>query len=326
MTTLKNRLHKAVKELVNKQYPLEYSRPQIANFIEKYGVFVDGVLLKKRLDWVLVGQKIALNNWPKIDSGNFDDIKVLWEDNDLILLFKPAGVVVQPGASHGQKNLTSWLQNNYENQKKFDPVLYPSGGLINRLDKETQGLILVAKSIDSKEFFQNQFRQRTVEKKYLTVLGGVLENQVLIKNWQSRSLSNPTKQILFWDEKEALKYSPNSRYAESIFQPLYLCKELSLTICQVTIKTGRMHQIRLQAQAISLPVLGDTKYNQKPKTNSFQKYLAIQKSEPKNNNLEDFLDKKKFIFGNADFCLLSNYIKIALKNNSPLVFTYKNLP
>ncbi|NJS41264.1 hypothetical protein HC766_02680 [Candidatus Gracilibacteria bacterium] len=257
----KIRLHKVIKNLVQKKDALEYTKPEIARNIETFGVLIDGKLSKNRLEWVIDGQSIEFIHWPQRKHGDFAKIKVLFQDETLMLLFKPIGVVVQTGNGHQSKNLVQWLRDNYDHQKSFDLSLYPSGGLINRIDKNTQGLILVAKSVEYKNFYQNQFRKRKIIKKYLALVNNLTESQYHVKAWQSRSKKEPTTQKLFWDKKEAQKYDPKARYSESIINPLFVCPKSNQSIIEVSIKTGRMHQIRLHCQELGFPLVNDPKYN-----------------------------------------------------------------
>ena len=318
----KTRLHKVIWDIV-KENDFDYTNPEIQRNIENFGVFVDGAVVKNRLEWVYPSQKIEFTHWPQRDHGNFDKINVLYEDDSLLVLYKPPGIVVQPGAGHQTKNLVAWLDEKYNLNSKFDPIKYPSSGLINRIDKETQGIILVGKNESSKLFYQDQFRDRKVIKKYLAIVNGVVENSYNIEHWQSRSKVDPTRQKLFWSRLEAFNYDENSRNAIGIIQPIVFSKELNQTLIEVEIKTGRMHQIRLLCESLGFNLVGDNKYN-KPK--DMPKNIPSEKSATVKNLLSSqFIEKKSQIFGESEFSLLSNHISIKKINGEMLTVSYKEI-
>ncbi len=338
--TEKIRLHKFLVKSLKSLTDQDYTNPEIQRNIEEYGVWVDGVLTKKRLEWVEPFQKVELNNWPKRIKGDFGKIKVLKETEDYLLLFKPKNLVVQKGSGHTEDNLVNWLVQNYEDQKKLlekKNVMENSSstaGLVHRIDKETSGVLLVARSEENLKFFQDQFRERKVQKKYLAVVKNLVLNKIEIENWQSRSRRDPVRQKFFWSETEARNYDENSRYAKSIIAPIKVCKDLNLSLIEVEIKTGRMHQIRLQCEALGYPLLNDKIYNRN-KTNhqipSFKgvagqspdgRCLQTQKNtNPLRINKKSFQEICKKIYNEElsekdddGFYLLSNYLKFKDKN------------
>jgi 23S rRNA pseudouridine1911/1915/1917 synthase len=257
------RLHKVVTDYV-RENQLDFTSPEVQKNIEAYGVLVDGLQVKNRLEWVYGTPKIRLNSWPMRDHGALEDIKIVYEDENLLVVDKPFGVVVQSGAGHMKDNLIDYLAAHYPSIQHIDTAKHPSKGLINRIDKDTQGIVLVAKNQAALEWYQAQFKSRLVEKYYLARVDGVVEQSFEVQNWQARSKSDPTRQKLFWTEKEALDYDTNARFAQSTISPQYTCSELGQSIVKVQIYTGRMHQIRLQCQALGFALVADKKYIQKP--------------------------------------------------------------
>jgi 23S rRNA-/tRNA-specific pseudouridylate synthase len=371
MKTTQIRLHKFLINWLQENDRSNYTVPEIKRNIVEYGVFVSGVLTHSQLEWVYPSQTIALNNWPSREPGDVSKIKVVYEDFDCMVLNKPAGLVVEPGAGHPSDNIVSWLLANYPEQnfrklygdnevvedigdKYYDDSdeesrfnqrawakmtgkrpkkdasnahlvvgkmkrehqyniylrqekiqsrpytfgalvgpeittqkdykkLIPVSGLVHRLDKDTQGLLLVAKNLESFHKLQDQFRSRNVVKKYLAVVDGIVENTIHLENWQARSLSNPIEQKFFWTETDAFGYSKDARHAESIIQPLYVCNESNQSIIQIQIKTGRMHQIRIQCLALGFPLTNDKAYNS---LRNFVENSNIKKAEVGNSPLE----------------------------------------
>jgi 23S rRNA pseudouridine1911/1915/1917 synthase len=316
------RLHKAVTLHLKSQKNLDYTQPEIQRNIENYGVFVDELEVNARMFWVQPGQHISIPNWPKRAHGDFDKVKVLEENKDFLLLFKPFGVVVQPGAGHTSDNLVEWLLKKYPEQQKFDPVVNPSRGLAHRLDKNTQGLMLVAKNLETLIFLQTQFKERKVGKKYLCIVEGVLEKQYIIKAYQTRDKIDVKRQKLFWDKDLAMDYDTQSRFAHSIVKPIATSKEADQTLVEVEIKTGRMHQVRLHMQSIGFPLISDHVYTKKvlelAKYEQFDRefecgwYSWYPSSVVPNISKVIMESYKKDIFDNQEYCLLSNYLKIQL--------------
>jgi 23S rRNA pseudouridine1911/1915/1917 synthase len=323
------RLHQAVAQLLKEgNNPNGYTNPEIQRNIEKYGVTVDGLKIFNRLHKIYPGQNIQVPDWPQRNHGDFEQIKILRDEPEYLLLFKPYGIVVEPGAGHQNQNLESWLNNEYKTRTDFHGQYY----LVHRLDKNTQGLLLIAKSESAHNFLQDQFRGREVVKKYLTLLHGDLDQRVEISGWQSRDDQKPLRQKFFWTESEAKEYSPQARFAHSMFRPLAYCEELNQSLAEVQIFTGRMHQIRLQAEALGHSLVADAVYNLKLKVegpnsfNSTNQSLKFSLVERPDLEKDKFLVLQKQLFGPLEYCLLSNYLKIKLPDGSTLEAEYLSLP
>lgn len=303
----KIRLHKQVSIYLKQISNFDYTAPEIQRNIENYGVLVDSIISNNRLQWVYQGQKIDLQHWPIRSHGNFENVKILQDTKEYLLLFKPQCVVVESGAGHQKNNLVEWLKKTYN---------YNDIYLVHRIDKDTQGLLLLAKKPEYLDFLQNQFRDRSVIKKYLAIVDNSVDKLWIVNNWQSRDKRNVVKQKLFWTESEAKKYDKNARDAKSVISPKFYCKEFNQTLIEIEIKTGRTHQIRLQCEALGFPISNDKVYNTKVELN-IANYLKNNSnieevSHPKIEHLNrtEFLKLKKEIFGEVEYCLLSNYLKI----------------
>jgi 23S rRNA-/tRNA-specific pseudouridylate synthase len=317
----KIRLHKLVADTLNQEGSKysEYTSKEIQRNIENYGVYVSGSFSDNRMQWVFTDDQIDLSTWPERKKGDFSKIKILSESRYHILIYKPKGLVVQPGAGHQKDNLLVWLFQNYPKQKL---IKSETAGLVHRIDKDTQGLLLIAKDENSLKFFQDQFRERSVEKKYLAVLKGQFNQNLIIQNYQARDKVKILRQKLFWSESKALEYDTKARYAKSIFYPKVNCPELNLCIAEVKIFTGRMHQIRLQAEGLGLPLHLDEVY----KSVVNDQDLPIQKIRPASDILElnenNFNKLRKEIFLGLDYSLLSNYLKLKIPDNTTLEAVY----
>lgn len=138
--------------------------------------------------------------------------------------------------------------------------------LVNRLDKDTQGILLLAKNEQSLQFLQDQFRSRTVQKHYLAVVWGVFDRVVWISGFQTANSQNPIRQEFFWSRQKAVNYAKKEDYvrsSRSIFYPILhttFADGNSLSLIKIKIYTGRTHQIRTQAESLGYPLLGDRIY------------------------------------------------------------------
>jgi 23S rRNA pseudouridine1911/1915/1917 synthase len=264
----KIRLHKYIANLKT-----DYNNPQIQKNIGSFGVMINDKIVKNRLEWVYDTDQVIITNWPKLIKASFDGIRVVQDYDNYRILYKPCGLPVQSGVGHSDDNLVTYLLNNFADQRafltfeksienefenRFDQTL----GLAHRLDKDTEGLILVAKNLDSYLLAKKAFKNREVIKEYLVILTGKMESIYTVDGYQGRHPRNPVRQEFITPEM----YDSNTKYFEyrtskSVFTPIEHDPEQNLSLVKVKINTGRMHQIRVQAQALGFAVYQDTIYN-----------------------------------------------------------------
>lgn len=207
-----------------------------------------------------------------------------------------------------EKEAEKKLQEESAHSRQYLSNAWFTAGLVHRIDKETQGLLLVAKSRKALDFYQNQFRDREVKKTYLAVVHNVIRSKMQVKSWQCRDKGNPTRQKLFWSETEALNYDADARYAYSHITPIITCPELNETLVEVSIFTGRTHQIRVQCEALGMPLAGDKVYNTVIHS-STKNSGHSEEIEVLEYSSEHFSSKKQEMFGDVEFCLLANYLE-----------------
>ena len=200
--------------------------------------------------------EIELSDAPVADFQPEDiPLEIVHEDEFLAVINKPAGMVVHPGAGISSGTLANAVAFHFyknENLASPDSLLptNPRVGIVHRLDKDTSGLIVVAKDEKTLEKLAEQFRERTIYKLYVALVhGAVEENKGEISQPIAREKHNRTKMAVRRHGRHALSlWKVRERFEK-------------FTLLNVEIKTGRTHQIRVHLMAINHPVVGDETYN-----------------------------------------------------------------
>ncbi|MCD6549954.1 RluA family pseudouridine synthase [bacterium] len=182
------------------------------------------------------------------------DLKVIYEDKDVLVVNKPAGWIVYPEKKETSKTLIEHLIEKYPELKKIGKP--PRYGIVHRLDKDTSGILLIAKNNNSLLLLQNQFKERKVKKKYIALVEGIIkEKEGKIKTLIGRSPGNRKKQrVYLYGEPK----SKGKREAETFYKVIE--RFSSHTLLEIEPKTGRKHQIRCHLAWIHHPIVGDKLY------------------------------------------------------------------
>lgn len=197
--------------------------------------------------------------------GWFHHITVVYEDADVVIINKPAGILSQKAAP-SDVSLVEWLiwymkKNNElteEQLQSFHPAI------CNRLDRNTSGLVVCGKSLPGLQFFNEQFRGHTLDKYYHCVVSGVVKTPSVLEGYLLKNESTNTVTLY----KEQI---PGSVHIKTAFRPL--CSGSGVTLLEVQLFTGKTHQIRSHLASTGHPILGDPKYGD-PKVNAFWKKKA----------------------------------------------------
>ncbi|MFA5722098.1 MAG: RluA family pseudouridine synthase [Candidatus Paceibacterota bacterium] len=198
----------------------------------------------------------------------FPEPEILYEDKNFIVLDKPSGIIVHPSLTNFKNpSIISWLIGKYPFLSQVgEDKLRP--GIVHRLDKDTSGVLIVAKNNFSFNYFKNLFKTRKIKKKYIALVKGELKNEKGEINLPlARSKKSPTKRKVVTSRfqldkaKTAItKYSVIKRYK-------------SFTLLEVFLETGRTHQIRVHLASIGFPVVGDKIYGKSRK----KEYLSLSR-------------------------------------------------
>ena len=187
------------------------------------------------------------------------EISIVYEDANLLVINKPAGLIVHPkNATDNQPSVCDWVQAHYPHLRDVGEPFSASGtplprwGILHRLDKETSGLLLIAKNDDVFYFLKKQFRERTISKSYQAlVYGQPKEPAGTISFPLGRIGLKRTTQIVgkkLIDSKESVTEYRTLKNFEKY------------TLLDVSPKTGRTHQIRVHLKSINCPIAGDSVY------------------------------------------------------------------
>lgn len=236
----------------------EFSRARLQGLIEQGLVLVSGLPARKSGQMLDVGFEVEVRIPPPVPSGlTGEDIPldIIFENDDLIVINKPAGMVVHPAAGHASGTLVNAVLG-------YDPEMEGIGGeerpgLVHRLDKETSGLIVLAKNERAHNWLQDQFRLRTVEKTYLALVDG--KPPTPTGRVEASIGRDPSHR-----KKMAIVTAGRGREAVSEYKTLESFKDH--TLLEFHPLTGRTHQIRLHCQFLGCPIVGDSIYGKKSLT------------------------------------------------------------
>ena len=184
-------------------------------------------------------------------------VPVVWCDEDVIVIDKPAGVVVHPGAGHRSSTLVHGLLARFPELVAIDDPADPNGatdrpGIVQRLDKGTSGLMVVARSTSARAALVGQLARREVGREYTTLVAGWMESDAgLVDAPLGRSDSDPTRIRVQTGGRDArTRYEVQARFSQPVATTLLRCR----------LETGRTHQIRVHLASIGHPVIGDDRY------------------------------------------------------------------
>ncbi len=222
----------------------EHSRTAIQVWLDAGRVRLDGTRPSRRMI-VSGGESIEidiLEEAPRETVAQDIPIEVAYEDDALIVVNKPAGMVVHPGAGNPHGTLMNALLG-YEQSLQF----LPRAGIVHRLDKNTSGLIVVAKTESARLNLIRQFKKKSAGRRYVAIVEGRLVSGGTIEVAVGRHRRDRTRMIAGEGKPAVSHYRIVSRYRAH-------------TLIRVSLETGRTHQIRVHFNHVGHPIVGDPKY------------------------------------------------------------------
>ena len=247
----------------------EYSREFIKKLIDNELVMVNSKLEK-------ASYKVSLNDEILVEdekyqvSDNIDAVPmtldIVYEDSDIMVINKPSGLVVHPGSGNYNNTLVNGLKYYTNNLSDIGGDERP--GIVHRIDKDTSGLLLVAKTNKAHEILADDFKNKRVKREYIALLDGVFkEGSATIDAPIGRDIKNREKMTVT---------DHNSKHAVTHMKVLKRYTKYTLVSCMLD--TGRTHQIRVHMAYIGYPVHNDPVYNNK-KATSFGQFLHSYKMD-----------------------------------------------
>lgn len=231
---------------------LDISRSKISKMIKDGNVLVNGNKCKAS-DSVDAGDKISyeiINEEIKVEAEDIP-IDIVYEDDDVIVVNKPNGMVVHPAVGNKGGTLVNALMYHSKNLSSINGEFRP--GIVHRIDAYTTGLLMVAKNDKAHEFLQKQLQDKTTTRKYIALVWGVIPNDTgVIDAPIMRDKS---------DRKKMTVGNINSKDAVTHFKVLE--RFSNATLIELKLETGRTHQIRVHMAYIGYPVVNDPVYGRR---------------------------------------------------------------
>ncbi|PER86880.1 RluA family pseudouridine synthase [Bacillus thuringiensis] len=230
----------------------EWSRSQVQQWIKDDVVTVNGKAVKvnykvKEEDEITV----TIPDPEALDIQPEDmNLEIYYEDADVLVVNKPRGMVVHPAPGHTSGTLVNGLMHHCTDLSGINGVMRP--GIVHRIDKDTSGLLMVAKNDMAHESLVNQLVAKTVTRRYKAIVHGVIPHD---KGTIDAPIGRDKK------ERQSMTVDENGKNAVTHFQVLERFKDFTLVECRL--ETGRTHQIRVHMKYIGYPLAGDPKYGPK---------------------------------------------------------------
>ena len=240
----------------------DFSRSLILKMIKDDFVFVNNKIQKPSY-LVCENDEIEIKDgFIKEDniSAQKMDIDIVYEDDDLIVVNKPSGVVVHPGAGNKSNTLVNGLKYYTDNLSDGEDETRP--GIVHRIDKDTSGLLLIAKTNKCEELLSEMFKKHVINREYIALVHGVLENDKV-------KIDAPIGR----DEKSRKQMTVTSKNSKEAITHLTVLKRYkNYTLVKLKLETGRTHQIRVHMKYINHPIYNDPVYSN-DKATEFGQFL-----------------------------------------------------
>jgi len=269
-----------VDVFINKREKL-ISRTRIKNLILKKKLQLNGQIINSPAKKVCSGDKLSLNipEPQKASLKPYDyKLDIIYEDDDLLVINKPSGIIMHPGAGNYDKTIVNALMHYDKNSlSTIGDELRP--GIVHRIDKNTSGLIVVAKNNETHENLSHQFSKHSITRVYQLLIWGKLRpSSGKVDTFITRSSKN--RQLMEVSGSKGKRAITNYKTIE-VFENE---KAPTLSLVECKLETGRTHQIRVHMNHLGNSIVGDDKYK--------KKYKKIKNIDPKLEKLISKLDRQ----------------------------------
>ncbi len=240
----------------------EFSRSQIEKMLEQESILVNGKLEKasfkvKENDCIEFVKEYSFET--KVEPVKMD-LNIIYEDKDIIVIDKPSGLVVHPGSGNYNNTLANGLLYYTKDLSDQNGIERP--GIVHRIDKDTSGLLLIAKTNEAHQILTEDFKEKKVSREYVALLIGEFPNrQAIIDAPIGRDEQN---------RKRMTVTAKNSKHAVTHLKVLKRFNDY--TLVRLKLETGRTHQIRVHMKYIGYPIYNDPVYTNK-KCSKFGQFL-----------------------------------------------------
>lgn len=231
----------------------DYSRNLILNLIKNGDILVNGSKIRPSYK-VKCGDEITINN-VKTDTKDITPwdypLDIVYEDDDIIIVNKPSGMVVHPGNGNKDHTLVNALKSYTD---KLSDINGERLGIVHRIDKDTSGLIIVAKTNKAHEILGEYFKEHSIKREYIALLCGIFPHD-------TATIDAPIGR----DEKNRLRMTVTPNNSKRAVTHLEVLKryKAGFTLVKARLETGRTHQIRVHTKYIGYPVYNDPVYANK---------------------------------------------------------------
>ena len=192
-------------------------------------------------------------------------LDIIYEDEDIVIINKDQGMVVHPAPGNYSGTLVNALLYSIKNLSSINGIIRP--GIIHRLDKDTSGIIMVAKNDEAHKFLSEQLKNRSVKREYIAIVHGVFKNYEATIN---APIGRDPR-----DRKKMTVINTNSKEAVTHYKVIEEFEKFSLI--EAHLETGRTHQIRVHMSYLNHPILGDLTYYNNPNKFNIDKQLLHAK-------------------------------------------------